>query len=156
MNTIKKDYIIVGQGIAGSVLAATLMMEGKSVIVIDNRHSEASSCVAGGGVNPITGQRFVKSWKSEELQAEMRKTYAAIWALADPNSGLFSDNCDKKKGSFYTEKPILRVLHAAQQHNDWQARSAWESWQGYIGSQDGLDYALFETTFNDVFSVAEI
>ena len=29
------NYIIVGQGIAGTVLAATLIKEGKTVLVID-------------------------------------------------------------------------------------------------------------------------
>ena len=33
----KTDYIIVGQGLAGSILALTLLKKGKSVIIIDNR-----------------------------------------------------------------------------------------------------------------------
>lgn len=52
------DYLIVGQGLAGSILAYQLIMQGKNVMVIDNDHKQSSSSVAAGIINPITGRRL--------------------------------------------------------------------------------------------------
>ena len=52
------DFIIVGQGLAGSILAATLIKRGQRVLVLDNAHSGSSTKVAAGIVNPITGHRL--------------------------------------------------------------------------------------------------
>jgi len=61
------DYIIVGQGLAGSLLAYELMQEGKLVCIVDEHHLGAASAVAAGIINPITGRRFAKSWRIDEL-----------------------------------------------------------------------------------------
>jgi glycine/D-amino acid oxidase-like deaminating enzyme len=52
------DFLIVGQGLAGSILAYELMTRGQRVIVIDNAHRGSSSMVAAGIINPITGHRL--------------------------------------------------------------------------------------------------
>ena len=52
------DFVIVGQGLAGSVLATTLINRGQSVLVLDNAHSGSSTKVAAGIINPITGHRL--------------------------------------------------------------------------------------------------
>ena len=52
------DCIIVGQGLAGSLLAMRLLADGKRVMVIDNAHFGAASHVAAGIINPITGHRL--------------------------------------------------------------------------------------------------
>ncbi|MFT5168556.1 MAG: glycine oxidase, partial [Saprospiraceae bacterium] len=56
------DYLIIGQGLAGSLLAYQLLERGKTVQIIDNHHNGASSSIAAGIINPITGRRFAKSW----------------------------------------------------------------------------------------------
>lgn len=77
------DYLIVGQGIAGTVLAFKLMQENKSVCVIDNHHHLSSSKIAAGIVNPITGRKYVKSWMIDDLIPESRETYFALEKLLD-------------------------------------------------------------------------
>lgn len=52
------DFLIVGQGLAGSILALKLQQHGKSVLVIDNEHHGSASQVAAGLINPITGHRL--------------------------------------------------------------------------------------------------
>ncbi len=54
------DFLIIGQGLAGSLLAWTLMQRGCSVVVVDNNFINAS-LVAAGIVNPISGKRLVKT-----------------------------------------------------------------------------------------------
>lgn len=51
-------FIIVGQGLAGSILAYTLINQGQSVLVIDNNLHGSASSVAAGIINPVTGHRL--------------------------------------------------------------------------------------------------
>ena len=61
------DFIIVGQGIAGTVLADHLIGSGFKILVIDESGLSNSSRVAGGLFNPITGRNMVKTWRADEL-----------------------------------------------------------------------------------------
>lgn len=63
----KVNYIIIGQGIAGTVFAQTLLKQGKSVVVIDDRSLSKASRIAAGLYNPVVFKRLVKSWMADEL-----------------------------------------------------------------------------------------
>ena len=52
------DYIIVGQGLAGSCLAQSLLHEKQSIVVIASGTKTASSNVAAGLYNPVTGKKL--------------------------------------------------------------------------------------------------
>jgi len=69
------DVILVGQGLAGSVLLRYLRQHGKRVFVFDQNKKQTSSKIAAGLVNPITGRRFVKSWKFDQFNQVSRKFY---------------------------------------------------------------------------------
>ena len=60
------DYIIVGQGIAGTVLAFQLRLKGKQVFVIDKHRDDTSSKIAPGTYNPMVLKRFTPCWKVED------------------------------------------------------------------------------------------
>ena len=60
------DYIVVGQGIAGTVLAFQLRLKGKHVFVIDKHRDSTSSKIAPGTYNPMVLKRFTPCWKVEE------------------------------------------------------------------------------------------
>ena len=60
------DYIIVGQGLAGTILCFRLRQLGKSVYVIDKHREVTSSKVAPGAYNPMVLKRFTPCWKVEE------------------------------------------------------------------------------------------
>ena len=64
MNT---DVLIIGQGICGSFLSWYLQKEKKSFLVIDNNDSNASSRIAAGIINPVTGRRLVTVWMADEV-----------------------------------------------------------------------------------------
>jgi glycine/D-amino acid oxidase-like deaminating enzyme len=72
------EYIIVGQGICGTMLSWFLHKEGKSFLVIDENKEITSSKVAAGLINPITGRRYVTSWMIEELIPFAQQTYTSI------------------------------------------------------------------------------
>lgn len=61
------DYIIVGQGLAGSCLAQTLLHEKQTVEVIASTSQKPSSEVAAGLYNPVTGKKMLLTWNAEIL-----------------------------------------------------------------------------------------
>ncbi len=61
------DYIIVGQGVAGTFLSWQLLQAGKTVLVIDEAKPFTASKVASGVINPVTGRRIVRTWMIETL-----------------------------------------------------------------------------------------
>lgn len=77
----KIDYLIVGQGLAGTWLSYFLWKAGKNIRVIDNGNPTAASKVASGIINPITGRRLVKSWKIDALLPFARQMYAELGQL---------------------------------------------------------------------------
>lgn len=133
------NYIIVGQGLAGSLLAWFLQKEGKSVYLIDNQHHGAASAVAAGIVNPITGRRFVKSWRFDELLPFAKQTYQEI---------------EKElRSSLFFERDIIRVLFNNKEENDWLARSIQKDYQNYIGKAEDID---LESIIQPHFALAGI
>ncbi|GIV34434.1 MAG: FAD-dependent oxidoreductase [Chitinophagales bacterium] len=72
------DFLIVGQGIAGSLLAWFLHRQGKRVLIIDTPDPSSASRIALGLINPVTGKRLVKSWRIDELLPFALGTYRQI------------------------------------------------------------------------------
>lgn len=72
------SVLIVGQGLAGTVLGWSLSRAGIDWRMMDAGHVTAASRVAAGIINPVTGQRWVKTWRIDELWPEARATYRAI------------------------------------------------------------------------------
>ena len=59
------DFIIVGQGIAGTILAFELLKRNKRVKVVDKFQENSSSRIALGIYNPLVLKWFTRSWKAE-------------------------------------------------------------------------------------------
>lgn len=72
------DYLIVGQGVAGSVLAWTLDQRGCSVLLANDPARPSASAVAAGLVNPLTGRKLVRTWKADELFPFLHEFYTSI------------------------------------------------------------------------------
>lgn len=103
------DYIIVGQGIAGTVLAYTFIKKGKSVLIIDDNSLSACSRVAAGNFNPIVFKRLVKSWMADELI---------------PFADLFYRDCEQfLKQEFYWKKQIVKVFAEESEKEFWLSKS---------------------------------
>lgn len=61
------DFLIIGQGIAGTLLAEELIEHNQSVFIIDKFHPNSSSNIATGIVNPVTGRKLVKTWMIDDV-----------------------------------------------------------------------------------------
>lgn len=115
---MKADVIIVGQGLAGSLLAWQLLQRRLRVLVIDDGHSGSSSLVAAGLMNPVTGKRLLKSWNVERCLPAAVRCYRALEALL--------------QRSLYHEKTILRLFTNHQQRQIWEQRCSQEEYQDYV------------------------
>ena len=118
----KVDYIVVGQGIAGSVLALELLNKGQRVKVIDNNHCNSSSLIAGGLVHPMSFRRTILSWRAEELSK-------------------FSIDYYKRKerelgDSFFEPLTFVRLFGSIEEQNTWYARRAEKPFDEVLHSFD--------------------
>ncbi len=120
------DYIIVGQGLAGSILAWQLHQKGKKLLLIDPLPENTASQVAAGIINPITGRRFVKSWRFDEFSAYAKTFYQSVE--------------QELQTSFYHSKNILRTLFNHREQNDWINRSVQEEYAPFIIDQVDLNH----------------
>ena len=75
---IVADYLIVGQGVAGSVLAWTLDQRGYKVVVANAPQLPSASLVAAGIVNPLTGRKLVQTWQADKLFPFLHQFYRGI------------------------------------------------------------------------------
>ncbi len=120
--------LIVGQGLAGTVLAATLEGFGCDVFVLDEGHEKAASSVAAGIINPITGKRFVKSWMWEEML---------------PTAEVFYRKTGERLGrEIWRPREIVRILPTVKEANDWSARASLPDYSSYLFERnDGGDWS---------------
>ncbi|MFI5148467.1 MAG: NAD(P)/FAD-dependent oxidoreductase [Bacteroidia bacterium] len=80
-DSLPLDYLIVGQGLAGSVLAHHLIQKRKTFRIIDKPSLSISSRVAGGLFNPVVFKRLVKSWMADEQLEAAEKFYTNLETL---------------------------------------------------------------------------
>lgn len=134
------DYLIVGQGLAGSILALELLRAGKTLKIIDEDHLGASSAIAAGIINPITGRRFVKSWMIDELIPFAQTYYTQL---------------ENEFGQrFFHPRTMLRFLVGNRDVNEWYSRSARPDFEPYM--QDFSELAEWESRLHLPFGIGEI
>lgn len=113
------DYLINGQGLAGSLLAWELMQRGKKVVIVDNGKTNAS-LVAAGLINPVTGIRFVKSINVDSQLPIAIDCYKQL-------SRHF-------RQTFYYEKNMIRILRNNKEIVACQKRLHQNDYQDYLAS----------------------
>lgn len=75
------DYLIVGQGIAGSLLSYALITAGKKVMVIDHPLEHKASLVAGAVINPLSGKNYTPALDAERFLPFAINYYKALGEL---------------------------------------------------------------------------
>ena len=134
----KVDFIIVGQGLAGTNLSFHLLKSGKKILIVDKFREVTSSKVAAGLMNPVTGRRFAKTWLADLIFPYAEKYYKEL---------------EEKLGSnFYHQMPVYRYLGSVEDQNTWMGRSSNEAIKPYIGE---VNQEKTEGIIND-FGVVEI
>jgi glycine/D-amino acid oxidase-like deaminating enzyme len=123
------DYLIVGQGLAGTVLAWQLRARGARVFIVDGEEAGTASRVAAGIMTPITGKRLAKSWRIDELWPAARDFYR------ERERELGAD--------FFHERPVVRVFASEEEAELWAKR--WreerEQYADYVAEESGAVFS---------------
>lgn len=144
------DYLIIGQGIAGTMLAYFFEKRGISFKIVDavdyhltqikqelvndnlKHPSHGASNVSTGIINPVTGRRFVKSWMIDSLFPFAENTYQAI---------------EKKLGiAVYKKIPLYRTVPDQKAMNDFLLRLDDPAYQHFFS--DNIDFQPNNQHFN--------
>ena len=109
------DFIIVGQGLAGTCFAFELIRQKKTFIIIDQYVSTSPSQVALGVYNPIILKWFTKPWKIDEQLNIFYSFYDELSQFLNISS--------------YNAIGIYKYLNTAGDQNNWltKSKSAYKS-----------------------------
>lgn len=115
------DFIIVGQGIAGSMLSWFLLKQQQQILVIDKFNNSSATHIASGITNPITGRKFVKTWLADELIPFAQSTYKEFETLFNV--------------PLYQSISIIKLFDSVKAQNDWSARCATPEYGAYLKNE---------------------
>jgi glycine oxidase len=120
------DYIILGQGLAGSFLGYALISRQKSVLIFDTDYPNTASKVAAGIFNPITGQRMVLSWNAHRIFPFIDHYYRVLETVLNKR--------------FYFPIGIYKPFQETRDLNDWMGKSSESFFIPFIKNihQEGL------------------
>lgn len=113
------DFLIVGQGIGGTLLAYELLQRNASFKVIDHFRPKSSSQIAAGMYNPIVYRTFQKTWMADDFLPKARKAYQDL-------SELLEISVDYPKS-------IWKVFGSEAEKALWDERRSSEDYQKYMG-----------------------
>ena len=99
------NFLIVGQGIAGTTLAHQLEKHGQSFLIIDNNPSISSSKIASGLWNPVVLKRMKKVWRADDMLNVLDDYYNYVE--------------DKLNVSIIENKKIQRIFFSKEEQNRW-------------------------------------
>src|SRR4051812_16857116 len=103
------EFLIVGQGLAGTALAWALLRRGRAVLVADDDRG-GSSRLAAGLIPPVTGKRLAKSRRWDELYPAA----VAFYRTAEAETG----------AAFFHQKPALRLFADGAERDEFRRREA--------------------------------
>ncbi len=104
------DYLIVGQGLAGTLLSYHLLKRGSKIKILDAvqlgaAHQQTASYAAAGIFNPVTGRAMVKTWRADELFPYLHACYQELEQLLETQ--------------FLYKKNIYRPFSSVREQNEW-------------------------------------
>ncbi|MCF0054703.1 FAD-binding oxidoreductase [Dyadobacter sp. CY356] len=112
------DYLIVGQGIAGTSLAWHLHNAGKKVLLVNDSSLPSSSKVAAGIFNPLTGKKLVKTWLADDIFPYAQKFYSGLQ--------------EKLGAKILHQASIFRPFRSIEEQNSYLSRTSDPGIASYI------------------------
>lgn len=122
----QRKFLIIGQGIAGTLLSYVFYKNNVPHKVLDNNHKSSATKAAAGIVNPITGRRFVKSWMIEELLPSVESIYSELEDLLNLK--------------LITRTSILRSLDSISQEKTWFESVSRPGYEPFFANPDPEAY----------------
>lgn len=115
------DLLVVGQGLAGSLLAWRLLQAGMDVVVVADAAGAPTSRTAAGLVNPVTGQRLVKAINVDVLLPAARRFYRHLEQIFER--------------PLFHEKAMLRLFRTEKEQEVYEKRCHDPAYQPYLGER---------------------
>jgi len=115
------DFIIVGQGLAGTCFAFELIKQKKTFIIIDQYAPTTSSQIALGIYNPLILKWFTKPWEIDNQLKYFHIFYNQI------NTFL--------KNKFFNDTGIYKFLKTPYDQNNWLTKNTSSGRELYMSSQ---------------------
>lgn len=117
-NQIKTEFLIIGDGIAALLFAWKCFNEKKSFLIIGDNNPAASSSIAAGMFDVVSGKRMVKSWRSDEMLPTAISTYATIENMLQI--------------SVLNQTGIFQLFGSIKEQNDFSIKLSDEVFKDYI------------------------
>lgn len=101
----KVNYLIVGQGLAGTFLAFELLKQNKKIAVIDQGHKNSSSMIAAGLINPLVLKRLTLTWRADEFLSYNSTFYNELEVFLG--------------GKYHFKMPIKKLIASNEEKDFW-------------------------------------
>lgn len=115
-------YLIVGQGLAGSVLLYQLDRSNIEFDVIDNDHEFSGSMAAGGIMHPMSFRRLIFAWRAIELIKEATEFY--------------EETQKKFDNPFFQTATFYRPFANIEEQNNWMTKMNEPPFDEVLGIDD--------------------
>jgi glycine/D-amino acid oxidase-like deaminating enzyme len=125
MENREVDFLIIGQGIAGSLTAHCLRKESKSIVVIDNNHLGSASKIAAGIINPIIGKQYTLSWQINDFLPVAIEMYSEISKLLNIE--------------VFKRHNLIRIINNVEEENFWLSRTGDPLYIKYMENKADVD-----------------
>ncbi|WP_430815723.1 NAD(P)/FAD-dependent oxidoreductase [Carboxylicivirga sp. RSCT41] len=122
--TENTEVLIVGQGLAGTLLSYHLMKKNISHKVIDIQKPGSASRVAAGLINPIVVKRVTKTWQADVFYPYAHQLYQELETFLDCR--------------FYYPL-VINKLYGKEDEHFWQHRNEKEQLDDYITTDANYD-----------------
>lgn len=131
MSDTATDILIIGQGLAGSLLAWTLIRRGRRVVVWDDYQQDSASRVAAGLINPLAGMRLNRPAHVDDWLASGRRLYRELETTLGRQ--------------LLYELPMIRLFRSAEQRRFHERQASDPASTPYLGAAfdaGGSGYAI--------------
>ncbi len=135
------DFLIVGHGLAGVLLADALEQLGAKPLVADSSMPHASTPVAAGVLNPVIGPRLNAPWRAQDCLDSARETYRRLEAGWDV--------------TFFREFRMLRLFADEKMAKKWKRRKMEAATAPFMGETFSVE-SMPEAGVRAPFGAGEI
>jgi glycine/D-amino acid oxidase-like deaminating enzyme len=112
------DFLIVGQGLAGTCLAWELLGRGARVLIADPGEPMTASKISAGLLNPIIGRNYNVSWRFRECYAAAKRFYR--------------EREEELGVSFFRELPLVRMFREEHERKVFGKKRAKGLYEGLL------------------------
>ncbi|MGB1033127.1 MAG: NAD(P)/FAD-dependent oxidoreductase, partial [Flavobacteriales bacterium] len=130
MSSKKHNYLVVGQGLAGTLVSWKLHQRGANFHVIDEEREITASKVAAGMWNPISFRKVIPTWEAATMMNHVNGTYPEM---------------EKELGvSFVHQREVLRFFPNDEYAQTWQKQVQKPEVAQHLGEPKELAFPLVD------------